>query len=311
MVSGRNKANLGNWYSSQIIKSRSYIDEAERFRNVGMLLAAQKEQIENQTIELSEFNTSVERLVLAESLLAKEVEQYKLEIEQHKLEVEQHKLEVEQYKINVELMRASLSWKVTKPLRMVRMLAKIPYEGKIANWLRNKKQLGGYLVNRIQGGVKRHGLINAIPLAIKTAGNLSVNHFKKIQKSKLYQQRINELEKFILNEKNYIDLFHVPMGWHTPLFQRFQHISLQAARLGGLAIYGGHIQVDKKLFVYEREDSNVIVFDALDSVLNEKNKESVEIKYTCAKSCKNTINRSRNYNRRYLGIPRYGIQGCI
>ncbi|WP_410688780.1 methyltransferase [Citrobacter braakii] len=276
LVSGRNKANLGNWYSSQIIKSRSYIDEAERFRNVGMLLAAQKEQIENQTIELSEFNTSVERLVLAESLLVKEVEQYKLEIDQHKLEVEQHKLEVEQYKINVELMRASLSWKVTKPLRMVRMLAKIPYEGKIANWLRNKKQLGGYLVNRIQGGVKRHGLINAIPLAIKTAGNLSVNHFKKIQKSKLYQQRINELEKFILNEKNYIDLFHVPMGWHTPLFQRFQHISLQAARLGGLAIYGGHIQVDKKLFVYEREDSNVIVFDALDSVLNEKIKKALK-----------------------------------
>ncbi|MGU7801536.1 hypothetical protein ACV2ZF_30385, partial [Escherichia coli] len=33
---------------------------------------------------------------------------------------------------------------------------------------------------------------------------------------------------------------------------------------------GGHIQVDKELFVYEREDSNVIVFDALDSLVNER-----------------------------------------
>lgn len=255
LVSGRNKNIVGNWYSSQIIKTRNYIDEVERFRDVGILLSAQKMQIENQTTELSELKTNVERLVLAESLLVKEVEQYKL---------------------NVELMQASLSWKVTKPLRMVRTVAKIPYEGNMTNWLRHKKQLGGYLIKRVQGGVKKHGLINAIPLAIKTAGNLSINHFKKIQKSKLYQQKINELEQLILNENNYIDLFHVPMGWHTPLFQRFQHLSLQAARLGGLAIYGGHIQVDKELFVYEREDSNVIVFDALDSVLNEKIKKALK-----------------------------------
>lgn len=31
----------------------------------------------------------------------------------------------------------------------------------------------------------------------------------------------------------FIDIFHVPMGWNTPLFQRFQHLSLQAGNVGG------------------------------------------------------------------------------
>lgn len=255
LVSGRSKENLGNWYSSQIIKTRNYIDDVERLRGVDMLLDAQEKQIENQAIELIDLNTSIERLIVAESLLNQEVERYKL---------------------NMKLMKESLSWKVTKPLRAVRILAKIPREGKTVDWLRHKKHLISYLARRVQGGVRRHGLINSIPLAIKTVEKLSVNYFKKIKKSKVYQQRINELEQVILNEQNYIDLFHVPMGWHTPLFQRFQHLSLQAARLGGLAIYGGHIQVDKELFVYEREDNNVVVFDALDSVVNERIKKALK-----------------------------------
>jgi len=54
------------------------------------------------------------------------------------------------------------------------------------------------------------------------------------------------------------------MGWNTPLFQRFQHMSLQSAKLGGLAIYGGHPQVDKDLFVFEKTADDVVVFDAQD-----------------------------------------------
>ncbi|HBT3181219.1 methyltransferase [Klebsiella aerogenes] len=235
LVSGCNKEKISNWYSSQIIKSRNYIEEVESLRDIRTHFTAQNKQIE--------------KLILSESLLSQEVERYKL---------------------NEQLIKASVSWKITKPLRVVRGLIKIPRQGKMADWIRRKKHLSSYLIKRIQEGVKRHGLINSIPLAIKASADLSVNHFKKIKKSKSYQQKINELEQFILAEKNYIDLFHVPMGWHTPLFQRFQHLSLQASRLGGLAIYGGHIQVDKELFVYEREDSNVIVFDALDSLVNER-----------------------------------------
>lgn len=235
LVSGCNKEKISNWYSSQIIKSRNYIEEVESLRDIRTRFTAQNKQIE--------------KLILSESLLSQEVERYKL---------------------NEQLIKASVSWKITKPLRVVRGLIKTPRQGKIADWIRRKMHLSSYLIKRIQEGVKRHGLINSIPLAIKASADLSVNHFKKIKKSKLYQQKINELVQFILAEKNYIDLFHVPMGWHTPLFQRFQHLSLQASRLGGLAIYGGHIQVDKELFVYEREDSNVIVFDALDSLVNER-----------------------------------------
>lgn len=266
LCSGRKKEKIENWYFSQIIKSRNYIDDAEHLRDdkvhlatqnkqIKLQIVAQNKQIELQKIELFELNTKIEQLTLAESLLREEIERYKY---------------------NEQLMKASISWQLTKPLRAVRARAKIPQEGKIVDWLRHKKHLSSYLVQRFRGGVKRHGLLNSIPLAIKTTSNLSVNHFKKIQKNKLYQQKINELEQFILNEKKYIDLFHVPMGWHTPLFQRFQHLSLQAARLGGLAIYGGHIQVDKELFVYEYEDSNVIVFDALDSLVNERIKKALK-----------------------------------
>ncbi|MBM3071004.1 methyltransferase [Lelliottia sp. RWM.1] len=255
LVSGRDIENLGNWYSSQIIRTRNYIQESERFRNTRELIITQNKQLERQNNEISEFNIKVEELERIKSGLSDELARYKL---------------------NEQLIKASLSWKVTKPLRVIRALTIIPREGKTINWLRHKRNLANYLAKRIQSGVKRHGFINSIPLAIKTAGSLSINHFKKVQKSKLYQQKISELEQFILNEKNYIDLFHVPMGWHTPLFQRFQHLSLQAARLGGLALYGGHIQVDKELFVYEREDSNVIVFDALDSLVNEKIKAALK-----------------------------------
>lgn len=256
LVSGRDKENLRNWYSSQIIKGRNYIDEMEHFKNAGDYLISQNKQIRNQIIEFSDYHiTNVEHLMQVQSLLSQEVERYKL---------------------NEQLMKASLSWRLTRPLRIIRAFLKKTKEGKMVHWLIRKKNLSCYLAKRIQGGIKRHGLINSIPLAIKTAGDLSILYFKKRQKNKLYQQRINELEQFILDEKNYIDFFHVPMGWHTPLFQRFQHLSLQAARLGGLALYGGHLQVDKELFVYEREDSNVIVFDALDSLVNEKIKEALK-----------------------------------
>jgi glycosyltransferase involved in cell wall biosynthesis len=52
------------------------------------------------------------------------------------------------------------------------------------------------------------------------------------------------------------------MGWNTALFQRFQHISLQTAKLGGLALYGGHPIVDLGLNVFHNPKKNLYVFDA-------------------------------------------------
>lgn len=65
-----------------------------------------------------------------------------------------------------------------------------------------------------------------------------------------------------MQHSGFFDLFHVPMGWNTSLFQRFQHISLQTAKLGGLALYGGHPIVDRGITVYQKAADNLYVFDA-------------------------------------------------
>ena len=183
--------------------------------------------------------------------------------------------QIQSYQLNEQLIKSSLSWKITKPLRTIRTLVKRTDEATV-NWMKHKKHVAAYLSIRVQNGIKRHGLIKSVPLAINAARILSTNQLKKIRRGKIYRKKITELEQLILNETNYIDLFHIPMGWNTPLFQRFQHLSLQAAHFGGLAIYGGHIQVDKELFVYEREVNGVIVFDALDNVVNQRIKEALK-----------------------------------
>lgn len=73
----------------------------------------------------------------------------------------------------------------------------------------------------------------------------------------------NELEKVIelnSNEIEFIDIFHVPMGWDTPLFQRFQHISLNVGRVNGISFYGAHPTVDKDVkFIKKINDKLYLV----------------------------------------------------
>ena len=121
-----------------------------------------------------------------------------------------------------------------------------------------------YMINRYSEGVRRHGVIGSIRPAARAVKALSSMWLKKRLRNKLYERRLIELGNLISNHQGFVDIFHVPMGWNTPLFQRFQHMSLQASQLGGLALYGGHLQVDVDLFVYERSQDGVVVFDALD-----------------------------------------------
>ncbi|WP_186142016.1 methyltransferase domain-containing protein [Burkholderia gladioli] len=121
-----------------------------------------------------------------------------------------------------------------------------------------------YIINRYSEGVRRHGLIGSVRPAARAVKSLSSMWLKKRLRNKLYERRLTELGNLISSHQGFVDIFHVPMGWKTPLFQRFQHMSLQASQLGGLALYGGHLQVDVDLFVYERSQDGVVVFDALD-----------------------------------------------
>lgn len=84
-----------------------------------------------------------------------------------------------------------------------------------------------------------------------------------------YRRRVAELVDLIERQEGFFDLLHIPVGWNTPMFQRYQHLSLQFARLGGFVLYGGHPDVDRDLFVYETSIPNLYVFDATDRGLVE------------------------------------------
>lgn len=172
----------------------------------------------------------------------------------------------------LSLILSSRSWRVASKLRRMRnVLMPWQRQGTIDGagnaldvspsiWHRRVH----YVFNRYVDGVKRHGLIGSIGPAYRASTSLSSMWLKKKWRNKLYEKRLVELSNIITGHNGFVDIFHVPMGWKTPLFQRFQHMSLQASQMGGLALYGGHLQVDVDLFVYERSQDGVVVFDALD-----------------------------------------------
>ncbi|WP_312072912.1 methyltransferase [Atlantibacter sp.] len=259
LVTNISKERLENWYSSQLIRTCPLVEEVMNSEN---MLSAKAHEIELLNNHLQ---TSIDELA-------------KLTESHHKkaILIDSLNNEIEHLRLNEHLLKTSLSWKITSPLRRIRKAIK-RLKALASNKLySNPNNKLSYLIMRGYKGMRKHGVIKSIPLSVKTAFILSNNYFRKVNKNKLYASKVNEIEQLIKNEKYFIDLFHVPMGWNTPLFQRFQHLSLQSAQLGGLALYGGHIQVDKELFVYDRTKDNVYVFDALDSTLNLRIKDALE-----------------------------------
>ncbi len=192
-----------------------------------------------------------------------------------------------QYAEILKQLHSSTSWRLTAPLRSIKR-ALFSFDRARRHADHNSKPTGSasiscavwrqrlsYLVSRLRNGVQRHGLIRSIPLSIRASRQLGSLWFKKRLRNREYEQRLLELGSIIERHEGFVDLFHVPMGWSTPLFQRFQHMSLQAAKLGGLALYGGHLQVDTDLFVYKKAEGDVIVFDALDQKVIDRVFESL------------------------------------
>ena len=115
---------------------------------------------------------------------------------------------------------------------------------------------------------------NGIPLMIFKGGRLFYFRLmKKVRRLVLYRQydrRVRKLIHLIEEHEGFFDILHVPFGWNTPMFQRYQHLSLQFARLGGFVLYGGHPDVDRDLFVYQHQIPNLYIFDATDHALVER-----------------------------------------
>lgn len=167
----------------------------------------------------------------------------------------------------VNLIQSSKIWKMSKPLREIsKQISIVSQKVKLnKNYLRID-----YIKTRFLNGVKKHGIIKSIPLGYNGVNVLIKSRLEQSSNKKEYDNKIALLCDKIKNEENFIDIFHVAMGWNTPLFQRFQHISIQSAKLGGLSLYGGHKQVDNNIFVYDEVANNLFVFDALDFNLREE-----------------------------------------
>lgn len=147
--------------------------------------------------------------------------------------------------LEYEIILNSTIWNITKPLRISLDNLK-KSRSQLVNSYREYKKLAG----KVRQNVKSYGLKKTVH-KIYTKGGECLSNVKeageiaeKVQSSNIWE----EIELWIdKTPHSFIDIFHVPMGWNTPLFQRFQHLSLQAGRVGGISFYGAHPLVDKDI----------------------------------------------------------------
>lgn len=94
-----------------------------------------------------------------------------------------------------------------------------------------------------------------------------------ISKSRNEEDFWEPLRKILMTNKNdieFIDIFHVPMGWETPLFQRFQHISLNVGSVGGISFYGAHPTVDKDVAVIKQINPRLFLVNFDNPIVKQK-----------------------------------------
>jgi len=164
---------------------------------------------------------------------------------------------------------SSRVYKVALLLRKLRVWLLPPggFRERLFKWLyRTPRELPG----RIREAVRRHGLIKAILRGISIIGIRLAYPVRKVLFKQRFEREMTQLEQAIAAHEGFFDIFHVPMGWNTLLFQRFQHVSLQVARMGGFALYGGHPTVDKDVFVYKEVKKNLFVFKATDPTVTNR-----------------------------------------
>lgn len=169
---------------------------------------------------------------------------------------EKQKLKRENKRLNNELYKvlSSKSWKWSKPIRLL-------FAG-----LRKMKSMCVRmftLLFKMLKSLKKNGIKKTIT-KIKQFFHTKTGRSKKryAEYVEHIEKRMFELEEWIKNTPHsFIDIFPSAMGWNTPLFQRFQHISLNVGKLGGISLYGGNVFVDKELDVCEEISDSLCIVD--------------------------------------------------
>ena len=189
-----------------------------------------------------------------------------LRAKEHEVQLLTDQVHAQQHQLNQILL--SKSWRLAQALRRLRLLL-VPVESRRETFARALYRLArdtyhglSKAISLTRQSVRRHGLFSATLRGFRILGIRLYHVNKKILHRNQYRRELKQLEALISQHTGFFDLFHVPMGWNTVLFQRFQHVSLQTAKLGGLALYGGHPVVDRDMTVYRKAAENLYVFDA-------------------------------------------------
>lgn len=153
-----------------------------------------------------------------------------------------------------------------KPLYFSRRVGKIRERlllpGTLGEKLLKKipQRLRGFYI-RTREAIKRNGFFGAIQRSLVVFVEEGTRVVSKIIFRRKHQAMLVELERVISAHQGFIDYFPAPWGWSTKWFQRFQQISLETTKLGGLALYGGFPALDKGLYIYKEPVKNLFVFD--------------------------------------------------
>lgn len=189
-----------------------------------------------------------------------------LRAKEHEVQLLTNQVNAQQHQLNQILL--SKSWRLAQAFRRLRLIL-VPVGSRreqvarvLFRFARDSYHGIPRAVTLIRQSVRRHGLLSATLRGFRILGIRLYHVNKKILHRNQYKRELKQLEWLIAQHTGFFDLFHVPMGWNTVLFQRFQHVSLQTAKLGGMALYGGHPVVDRDMTVYRKAADNLYVFDA-------------------------------------------------
>lgn len=160
-------------------------------------------------------------------------------------------------------------YKVALIMRKIRV-ALLPPGGRLDRFIKWLIRTPRELPGRIREAIRRHGLLKATLRGFSIIGIRLAYPIRKVIFKRRFEREMTQLEQAIAAHEGFFDIFHVPMGWNTLLFQRFQHVSLQVAKMGGFALYGGHPTVDKDVFVYKEVKKNLFVFKATDPTVTNR-----------------------------------------
>lgn len=162
----------------------------------------------------------------------------------------------------------STCWRLTKPYRVIGTA--------VSQTVKRTKDLCGfciYSMKKVFWWMRQFGLAEGIKMTKDHVGR-RIHRMEEKSETKRLADSSMEWKEFAdwLAETphSFIDIFSVPMGWNTKLFQRFQHISLNAGRIHGIAVYGAHPDVDHGVKLYKFVNPELCIVNLNDAAVKKR-----------------------------------------